>query len=427
MQQNHVPISPSTSRSRHSYGEVLAKFREDVSPAGVKAILTRHDLTIVRELPQIGVVELAVASDRMDDLLQALRHDPSVDYAEPSFVAHGLGAPNDPRWPEQWNLVLVGAKAAWEITTGSADVTIAFLDTGLTLDHPDLEAKLWTNEGETPDNGVDDDHNGKADDVHGWHFYTTVQGGQLVSREDNDVGDDNGHGTHVAGIAAAGSNNGIGIAGLSWGARIMPVKVLDEYAEGWYADIVAGILYAADNGADIINMSLGGTEDSQALGDAVSYAYDRGAILVAAAGNDGGSLLYPAVYDEVLAVGAVDRDDQRASFSNHGPELDVVAPGVDVLSTWWVSDSYFRRSGTSMAAAHVSGVVALILSADPCLSNVQVGDLVRATAVDLGEPGRDAYYGFGRLDAHAAVSSVAVPTATPTPSPVKSYLPSVVH
>jgi len=363
----------------------------------------------------------------MGDVLQILRPGLAVEYAEPSFVAHGLGAPDDARWPEQWNLTLIGAEAAWGITTGSADVTIAFLDTGITLDHPDLEARLWVNEGEIPDNGVDDDGNGQADDVHGWHFYTAVQAGQIVRRENNNVTDDNGHGTHVAGIAAAESNNGIGIAGLSWEARIMPVKVLDEYAEGWYADIIAGILYAADNGADIINMSLGGEDDSQAFRDAVTYAHDRGAVLVAAAGNDGGAVLYPAAYGEVLAVGAVDQNDRRADFSNHGPELDVVAPGVDVLSTWPWRGGYFRSSGTSMAAAHVSGVAALMLSAGSNPSDIEISEAVRATAVDPGEAGKDEYYGCGRIDAYAAVRAVVVLTPTPTSSTVKSYLPVVAH
>ena len=232
------------------------------------------------------------------------------------------------------------------------------------------------------------------------------------------VTDDFGHGTHVAGIAAAATNNGIGIAGVSWGARVMPVKVLDQYGNGWYSDIADGIVYAADNGAKIINLSLGGAAASQTLCQAAAYAQQKGALLVAATGNAGAAVLYPAACDGVLAVAATDRSDQRASFSNYGPEVDLAAPGVDIYSTWPWLDGYFTKSGTSMAAPHVSGVAALVWSRWPEWDNIEVSRRIMETAVDVDVSGWDPYTGWGRLDAAAALASNGDPAR-------RVYLPFV--
>ena len=232
------------------------------------------------------------------------------------------------------------------------------------------------------------------------------------------VTDDFGHGTHVAGIAAAATNNGIGIAGISWGARVMPVKVLDQYGNGWYSDIADGIVYAADNGAKIINLSLGGAAASQTLCQAAAYAQQKGALLVAAAGNAGAAVLYPAACDGVLAVAATDRSDQRASFSNYGPEVDLAAPGVDIYSTWPWLDGYFTKSGTSMAAPHVSGVAALVWSRWPEWTNMAVSRRITETAVDVDAAGWDPYTGWGRLDAAAALAPSGDPAR-------RVYLPLV--
>ncbi len=211
------------------------------------------------------------------------------------------------------------------------------------------------------------------------------------------------------------SNNGIGIAGVAWGARVMPVKVLDQYGEGWYSDIAAGIIYAADNGAKIINLSLGGAAASQTLCEAAAYALQKGALLVAATGNGGAAVSYPAACDGVLAVAATDRADQRAGFSNFGPQVDLAAPGVDIYSTWPWLDGYFTRSGTSMAAPHVAGVAALVWSRWPAWTNVAVSRQITETAMDVDAAGWDAYTGWGRLDAAAAVGAAPFdPTRTPT-------------
>jgi subtilisin family serine protease len=187
----------------------------------------------------------------------------------------------------------------------------------------------------------------------------------------------------------------------------MAVKVLDQYATGWYSDIAQGIVYAADNGAHIINISAGGAAPSRALQDAVDYARARGALVVAAAGNDGGDVLYPAACEHVLTVAATDQNDARASFSNHGPQVDVAAPGVDIYSTWpWVG-GYFTQSGTSMAAPHVAGLAALVWSAHPHLAVERVTRIITTTAADVNGgtfPGWDEHVGWGRIEAGRALS-----------------------
>ena len=243
-------------------------------------------------------------------MAESMRRDPAVEYAELDYLISAAIIPSDPRWENQWAPAKIGAPAAWEITTGSEEIVIAVLDTGVKLDHPDLAATVWTNPGEVPANSLDDDQNGKVDDVHGWHFYHQCSGSECLPFEDDDLRDDNGHGTHVAGIAAAETDNQVGIAGISWGAQLMPVKVLDEYGDGWYSDVIAGIVYATDNGADVVNLSLGGEESSQALQEAVDYSHAQGVLLIAATGNTGGTVLYPAACDHVLGVGATDVNGQ---------------------------------------------------------------------------------------------------------------------
>lgn len=387
-------------------GGILVKFEEGAPAAVVHAVLSRQELSIEREIHHLGIKSLAVPPGRELAIVEALRRDPSIKYAELDYLASVAIVPSDPHWGNQWAPAKIGAPAAWEITTGSSEIIIAVLDTGVKLDHPDLAAKIWTNPGEIPANGLDDDLNGKVDDVHGWHFYHRCSGSVCLPFEDNDLRDDSGHGTHVAGIAAAETDNELGIAGISWGAQLMPVKVLDEYGDGWYSDVVAGIVYATDNGADIINLSLGGKESSRALQDAVDYSHAEGVLLIAATGNSGGAVLYPAACDHVLAVGATDVNDLRPGFSNHGPGIDVAAPGVAIYSTWPWLDGYWRKSGTSMAAPHVAGLAALIWSVRPDLTNDEVAQAISQTAIDLGTAGWDEFHGWGRIDAHRALLSV---------------------
>ncbi|MBN1889483.1 MAG: S8 family serine peptidase [Thermoflexales bacterium] len=320
-------------------------------------------------------------------------------------TSYSLFLPNDPGWPQQWAPARIEAPAAWSIVTGSAEVVIAVLDSGIDLDHEDLAGQMWTNPGEIPANGLDDEGNSKADDVHGWHFFHRYYDGSYTPAEDAKLVDDYGHGTHVAGIAAAATDNGLGVAGIAGGARVMVVKVLDQFGNGWYSDIIAGIVYAADNGARVVNLSLGGSEDSQALRAAVDYARSRGVLVMAASGNTGGAVLYPAAYEPVLAVAATDATDERASFSNQGPQVDLAAPGTDIYSTWYLGN-YFTKSGTSMATPHVAGTAALVWSRRPDLAVSQVISQLLETADDAGTAGVDAATGHGRVNAYRAVAAL---------------------
>ncbi len=292
----------------------------------------------------------------------------------------------------------ISAPAAWDITTGSASVTVAVVDTGVYAAHPDLRQNM-------------------------------LAGANFVDGT-NDASDDEGHGTHTAGIIAAIGNNRRGVAGVCWQCKILPVKALDDRGAGSAVDVSAGIRYAADRGAKVINLSLGGENDSRLLHDSIIYATSRGALVIVAAGNEalsGNPVEYPAAYNEVIAVGATDYNDAHASFSNYGDYLDIAAPGVDIGSTIWFngeSEPYASASGTSEAAPFVGGVAALVWSVNPSLSNQQVRQILLSTADDLGAPGRDAYFGAGRVNAYRAVQAAAPRPVLPTPVPQPSPSPT---
>ncbi|MGF1512332.1 MAG: S8 family peptidase [Elainellaceae cyanobacterium] len=276
---------------------------------------------------------------------------------------------------QSWNNSLINAPEVWANGITGQGTVVAVIDSGVDLTHPDLNQNLWRNRGEIAGNGIDDDGNGYVDDVRGWDFI----GG------DNRPLDLNGHGTHVAGTIAA-ENNGLGVTGVAYGADIMPIRVLDADGAGSINAIAAGIRYAADNGADVINLSLGGDAYTPLLDTAVRYAARQGAVVVSAAGNSGlAQPGYPAQFATAsgLSVGAVDYNQRLAGFSNRAgsnPQLrHVVAPGVNVTST--VPGGYGSLSGTSMAAPHVSGVVALMLSANPSLTPAQVREIIVGTTV----------------------------------------------
>jgi subtilisin family serine protease len=381
---------------RFKPGEVLVKFATSVGASQV-ANLAAKGLTVAGEVPSLDIKRLAVPPGQELMWVEELRDDPGLVFVEPNYLTRAAETiPDDPHYTEQWGLPRIRAPEAWNLTTGD-DLTIAVIDTGVDLDHPDLVGKLWINADEIPDNDLDDDGNGYVDDSHGWDFVNA----------DAKPQDDHWHGTHVAGIAAADTDNGQGVAGVSWGARIMPLKVLDASGEGSYADVAGAITYAADNGARILNLSLGGEDYSAALAEAVGYARERDCLLAAAAGNENGAVLYPAANDGVLAVVATTRWDNRWYGSNHGPEVDVAAPGTDIYSTT-LNNAYSSASGTSTATPHVSGLAALVWSVQPDLTNDEVTRVITETARDLGPPGWDEFYGWGRIDAYQAVSSVAL-------------------
>jgi len=310
--------------------------------------------------------------------------------------------PNDPMYlgGQQWGLGQVHAPRGWYVSTGHA-VTVAVVDGGVDLDHPDLVGSLWVNPGEIPGNGIDDDGNGFVDDVHGWDFV-----------DDDGMPDDiYGHGTHVAGIVGATTDNALGMAGMGWEGKVMAVRVL-ETQDGTVQDVAQGIEYAVDQGAQVINLSLGACYlDMQEMRDAVTYAQDAGVLLVAAAGNTSGSCpFYPAAYDDVIGVAATDSNDQRASFSTYGSHVYVAAPGVAIQSTT-LGGGYGGKSGTSMATPMVSGLAALLWTHCPGSTSSQIAQTIADGAVDLGAAGWDSYYGWGRIDASSMTCSVST-TAT---------------
>jgi subtilisin family serine protease len=310
--------------------------------------------------------------------------------------------PDDPRYAEQWHLPRIGMPLVWPSITDASASPIAILDTGVKQNHPDLAGQLWTNTGEIPNNGADDDGNGFADDMHGWHFYHVFDGQLSLPRQDAAIDDPNGHGTHVAGIIGAAGNNGVGVSGVAWHARVMVVRVLDQDTFGWESDIIQGLSYAVANGARVVNMSLGLSKPSPLLADAIAQAQARGVLIVAAAGNNGGAMLYPAAYPGVISVGASDQTNARASFSSIGERLDLLAPGVGILSTW-NGLPYFTRSGTSMATPQVTGVAALLVARNPAASPAELRSCLLRTALDLGAPGHDNATGWGLLNAAAAL------------------------
>lgn len=379
-------------------GRLLVKFREMVTSETTDEIFVASDLTVQRQLEGLGVYVVSVAQGEEMSTIQQLERLPAVEYAEPDYLYETLDIPNDPKYAtDQWNLAQLNAPAAWDISTGSFDVIIAVIDTGVDLSHPDLKSKI----------------------VAGYDFVNS----------DSIAQDDEGHGTQVAGIAAAATNNGVGVAGVAWEAAIMPIKALDSSGWGTASDVAAGIRWAADHGARVINLSLGGLYPSLTLESAVNYAYDRGLLIVAAAGNfflQGNPVFYPAAYLHVLAVTATNDLDEHASYANTGDYVDVAAPGGDpdsasdanprhwITSTLWDGDStYGPGAGTSMSTAHVSGLAALVWSRHLNWTNDEVERTIESTTQDRGDHGLDDVFGWGFINMHSAVA-----LDTPPPPPL---------
>lgn len=309
--------------------------------------------------------------------------------------------PNDPLFDQQWALAKMQVVDAWNVTQGGGGMVVAVIDSGYDLAHEDLSPdSLWTNRAEA--NGepfVDDDGNTFIDDLHGWDWV----------ENDGVVNDSYGHGTHVGGSIAATTNNRLGVAGLAPAIEIMPLRVLDEYGSGQVSDLIDALYYALQSGARVANLSLVLRYDSPALHDAITAAQEGGLLVVAASGNYGSVVYWPAAYPETLAVAATDSQDQRAAFSNAGPQVDVAAPGVDILSTY-LDNSYHTQSGTSMATPQVAALAALVWNLRPDLTGDGVIDLIRRTAVDVNAdsaPGFDNDIGYGRVDYAAALQDAA--------------------
>lgn len=328
---------------------------------------------------------------------------PYIDYMEPDVLVSGESTPNDPAFSDLtkvYGLNMVEASRAWDVGSGSADVILAILDTGLNAAHVEFADRV----------------------VAGYDFIN----------EDEDPTDDHGHGTHVAGIAAAAAGNGEGSAGVCPQCKIMPIKVLDGGNRGTWGTVASGIYYAVDHGARVINLSLGASATSRTLEDAVAYAKEHDVIIVASSGNAASSLpYYPAAIPWVVAVGATTDVDALWSFSNTGDHIDLTAPGYRIYSTYYDLSSnggYAYMTGTSMASPFVTGLVGLVAGLDGELTASEIIDLMTANADDLGDEGKDASFGYGRINAYttlvAANGGVApVPTPDPPDEPEQPISP----
>jgi len=379
-------------------------------------------------LDRIYVVKVNQKTD-IAFLANQVNKNPSVEYAEPNYILHASMMPSDPNFWRQWNLHNTGALAgstadadidapeAFDITTGSSNIKIAVLDTGVHLTHEDLQANIWTNPNEIL-NGIDDDSNGKIDDINGWDFVASASGCESredCSVEDNDPSDASGHGTQVSGVATARMNNGAGIAGVCPNCKIIPIRscfLTTSLGEACYGTYVAnGIIYSTDLGANILSMSFVFTSPVQVISDALTYASAHEKILIAGAGNDGGSALrYPAADAGVIAVAATNWNDQRASYSNYGSWIDLAAPGgitgarsmiYTTQHSVYSGGDYTYSTGTSLATPHVSGMAGLILSRYSNLTKAQV-DYLLVNSVDTITT--DQPIGSGRINAFKAVS-----------------------
>ena len=370
-------------------GRFLVGFERGAPPT-IASDGTLAGLPVVRVARDAGF--LVVAAPGLDVVRSALAAVEGVTYVEPDVAMRALVTPNDPRYGTQYGPPMMGLPAAWDrVGYGSSAVTVAVIDSGIRRTHEDLAGRV-------------------------------LQGHDYVSG-DNDPNDTCGHGTHVAGTIGASTSNAKGVAGMSQ-ATILPLKGLDAVGglfsvqcTGSTAGIAEAIVGAADQGAKIISMSIGGGS-STTLQNAVTYAWGKGVTLVAAAGNDGAanSIDYPGAYPEVIAVAALDPSKAKASYSDQGPELDIAAPGTDVISTYNSADNgYTTMSGTSMATPHVAGVLALALSCAPSATNAQLKAALYRTAEDLGATGWDTSFGNGLARADRLVTDLCG-GGTPTPT-----------
>ena len=410
--------------------EEILKFKPELKPA---------------QLPPLGenaTTQEAEALAKLREAFASYQTNESVKEVEFDQVVHTITIPNDTyadpnqdgtwstgawwqSYEDLWGLKKIEADKAWDIATGSAQVVVAVVDTGVDYNHPDIAANIWTNTDEIPGNGIDDDNNGYVDDTRGWDF----------KNKDNDPIDDMGHGTHVAGTIGAVGGNGIGIVGVNWNVKIMPVKFLNSRGGGYISDAAQAIIYAADDGARVINNSWGSPfriTSNPIIEAAIDHAHSLGSVIVFAAGNsnDDVNQYSPENYSKTIAVGASTYNDQKANFSNWGAKIDVVAPGGDstlegdtnrtyenVLSLRAsgtdmyaygdgkniVGGNYYRARGTSMAAPHVSGLAALILSVHPEFTNEEVRAVIKQSADDIGDVGWDVNTGAGRINAFKAL------------------------
>jgi subtilisin family serine protease len=382
------PGREAGQRLIHDRTSATVRIAASLDASAFTQLAAGHGLEVVGSLPALGAVQVRATDRRpIAAALATLRREPGVLSAEPAVPMRLAELPDDPYFPQQWGLDAINAASGWDRERGSFGVIVAIVDSGVDPNHPELRPKL----------------------LPGWDF---------IGR-DGSPADTNGHGTMVAGIAAAATDNGQGVAGTSWASEILPVRVIGP-AGGTDQTVADGIVFAVDRGARVINLSLAGDSPSGLLGSAINYASDHGAVVVAATGNEGASAIaWPARYPKTIAVGAVERQGStvtHAPYSNKGQYIDVVAPGSGIVGPW-PGNRYVIGDGTSFAAPFVSGLAALLLSRDPRLTPAQVSSRLRNTAQDLGAVGYDTTYGAGLVDASAALAATADPNASDTRSP----------
>ena len=412
-------------------GEFVVELRQEqtLTATELSVLQTRLGGQISRQVrPGMFVVKRSVR-ENVHAAAQAMAELPEVLHAEPNYIFHALAMPNDPDLKKVWGInnsgeldsegtrgmpgIDVGAEKAWDIQTGSKDVVVAVVDTGVDYTHPDLKNNIWTNAAEANGKaGVDDDANGFIDDIHGYNFVA----------DNGDPKDDNGHGSHCSGTIGAEGNNGTGIVGVNWHVSIMAVKFLDQDGGGSLENAVKALDYAIKMKAQVLSNSWGGNGQSDILKDAVGRTQAAGQLFVAAAGNNSGDndsddtaipSTYP--YDNILSVAAVDNRGQLAYFSNFGAKrVHVAAPGVNVYSTS-MNGRFETLTGTSMAAPHVAGIAALLLANEPGLTDLQVKSRIIAAARPLKGLGGKTVSG-GIADAYYTLSGLTPPADPNDPS-----------
>ncbi|MBI4518303.1 MAG: S8 family serine peptidase [Deltaproteobacteria bacterium] len=373
--------APVTGRAAHG-ARLLVQTKGGVASAEVRALLGQHKAARVRRIRAIRLHVVTVQADQLEAVEAALRADPRVRFVERDQAIPPAMLSADPYMADAYHLARIECPAAWDVSTGSASAPIAILDSGVDASHPDLAAK--------------------------------VMAGFNVFDNTGDTRDLSGHGTMVAGVAAAASDNEMGIAGVAWSNPIMPVRVTDTDGFAYTSTLAAGLVWAADHGARVANISFA-IFGGQSLEAAAQYFASQGGVTFAAAGNDGFAHRDQA-NPWIISVAATDRNNQRATFSSTGPYVDLAAPGVAIPTTAR-DGGYAKASGTSFSSPIAAGVAGLLLGANPDLTPAQIGDLLAANARDLGAAGYDENYGWGLVNAADAVAAARVTLTGPDTTP----------
>jgi hypothetical protein len=390
---------PATELDEHVPGELLVRFSPGMDSAQAAEKMNEMGVTHKREIEgiQVHLVKLPPGLS-VEQAMDRFSHLPGVEFVEPNYIFHIVESLQT-EIVNQWGLTKIHTEEAWgALAANQKNATLlATVDTGIDRNRSDLSSAIWTNPDETPNDGIDNDGNGYVDDTWGWDF---------VNNDNNPI-DDHMHGSAVSSVMVA-AQDGAGMVGVCPWCKVMAVKVLDSQGSGSLDVVASGIIYAAQNGARAINLSLGAGLGAQTLENAVNFAWNQGAVVAAAAGNDGQNITnYPAAYANAMAIASTNSVDKHSCFSNYkNGYVSVAAPGegIYVIDINNSTTGYNYYSGTSLSTPHVTALAGLILGKDPNLSNVQVRSIIEDSAVDLGSPGVDAAFGHGRIDAYRAIT-----------------------